>query len=133
MEFQARAPREGINVSESHPLREAATLIVGLALVLAGLLVVVTWSVDLAIYFISPQTEARAFASLDLDPLVEQIGEDNLLFETDFPHPTCFYIPTPDVQNHRVDVTSARSESTRRKILQDNAAALYNIDLPSSQ
>jgi len=62
--------------------------------------------------------------------LIEQIGEDNLLFETDFPHPTCLY---PDVQDHLVDVTAEWSESTRRKILQDNAAALYNIDLPSSQ
>jgi len=60
--------------------------------------------------------------------LVEQIGEDNLLFETDFPHPTCLY---PDVQDHLVEVTAEWSESTRRKILQDNAAALYKIDLPS--
>jgi predicted TIM-barrel fold metal-dependent hydrolase len=78
-------------------------------------------------------TSTPGFERTGPKDLVEQIGEDNLLFETDFPHPTCFYIPTPDVQNHRVDVTSARSESTRRKILQDNAAALYNIDLPSSQ
>ena len=61
---------------------------------------------------------------------VEQIGEDNLLFETDFPHPTCLY---PDVQDDLVDVSAKWSESTRRKILQDTAAALYNIDLPSSQ
>ena len=60
--------------------------------------------------------------------LVEQIGEDNLLFETDFPHPTCLY---PGVYDHLVDVTADWSETTRRKILQDNAAALYRIDLPS--
>jgi predicted TIM-barrel fold metal-dependent hydrolase len=59
--------------------------------------------------------------------LVERIGEDNLLFETDFPHPTCLY---PAVQDHLVDVTAAWSESRRRKILQDNAAALYRVNLP---
>jgi predicted TIM-barrel fold metal-dependent hydrolase len=59
--------------------------------------------------------------------LVAQIGEDNLLFETDFPHPTCLY---PNVQAHLADVTAEWSDTTRRKILQDNAAALYGIPLP---
>ncbi|HEY8119922.1 MAG TPA: amidohydrolase family protein [Myxococcota bacterium] len=59
--------------------------------------------------------------------LVAQIGEDNLLFETDFPHPTCLY---PNVQAHLADVTAEWSDTTRRKILQDNAAALYGIQLP---
>jgi predicted TIM-barrel fold metal-dependent hydrolase len=60
--------------------------------------------------------------------LVAQIGEDNLLFETDFPHPTCLY---PGVQAHLADVTAGWSDATRRKILQDNAAQLYGIPLPS--
>jgi predicted TIM-barrel fold metal-dependent hydrolase len=59
--------------------------------------------------------------------LVKQIGEDNLLFETDFPHPTCLY---PNVQEHLVEVTANWSDTTRRKILQDNAAALYGVSLP---
>ena len=29
-----------------------------------------------------------------LQALIDQVGEDNCLFETDFPHPTCLY-PTP--------------------------------------
>ena len=59
--------------------------------------------------------------------LVDVIGEDNLLFETDFPHPTCLY---PNVKEHLAEVTADWSDTTRRKILQDNAAALYRIDLP---
>ena len=59
--------------------------------------------------------------------LVDVIGEDNLLFETDFPHPTCLY---PNVKEHLDEVTADWSDTTRRKILQDNAAALYRIDLP---
>lgn len=74
MEFKARAPREGINVSETHPLKEAATLVAGLVLVVVGLAAVAAWSVDLAIRFISPEAEARAFASLGLDPLFEGMG-----------------------------------------------------------
>jgi predicted TIM-barrel fold metal-dependent hydrolase len=61
--------------------------------------------------------------------LVEQIGEDNLLFETDFPHPTCLY---PNVVDHLVDVTADWSAGRRRKILQDNAAALYKVALPTA-
>jgi predicted TIM-barrel fold metal-dependent hydrolase len=60
--------------------------------------------------------------------LIEAIGEDNLLFETDFPHPTCLY---PNVKEYLAEVTSDWASTTRRKILQDNAAALYNVDLPS--
>jgi predicted TIM-barrel fold metal-dependent hydrolase len=60
--------------------------------------------------------------------LIEAIGEDNLLFETDFPHPTCLY---PGVQEYLDEITADWSPTTRRKILQDNAAALYKIDLPS--
>jgi predicted TIM-barrel fold metal-dependent hydrolase len=60
--------------------------------------------------------------------LIEAIGEDNLLFETDFPHPTCLY---PNVQEYIAEVTSDWNPTTRRKILQDNAAALYKVDLPS--
>ena len=60
--------------------------------------------------------------------LVDRIGEDNLLFETDFPHPTCLY---PDVKQYLEDVTASWSDTTKRKILRDNAAQLYKIDLPN--
>ena len=58
--------------------------------------------------------------------LVDAIGADNLLFETDFPHPTCLY---PDVREHLAAVTADWSEETRRKVLQDNAAKLYKVEL----
>jgi len=60
--------------------------------------------------------------------LIDRIGEDNVLFETDFPHPTCLY---PNVQEYIDEVTAGWSETRKRKILQDNAAALYKIELPS--
>ncbi len=58
--------------------------------------------------------------------LIDVVGEDNVLFETDFPHPTCLY---PNVREQILEVTADWSDTRRRKILQDNAAALYKIDL----
>jgi predicted TIM-barrel fold metal-dependent hydrolase len=60
--------------------------------------------------------------------LIDQVGEDNVLFETDFPHPTCLY---PDVQQYIAEISAGWSQARKRKILQDNAAALYKIPLPS--
>ena len=34
------------------------------------------------------------FEQRNIAALVEAVGEDNILFETDFPHPTCLY-PDP--------------------------------------
>jgi len=59
--------------------------------------------------------------------LIDQVGEDNVLFETDFPHPTCLY---PDVKEYIDEITADWSDTRKRKILQDNAAQLYKIDLP---
>ncbi|MEE3332531.1 MAG: amidohydrolase family protein [Myxococcota bacterium] len=68
------------------------------------------------------------FEKVAPNKLVDAIGEDNLLFETDFPHPTCLY---PDVAEYLAEITADWSETRRRKILQDNAAALYKIELPA--
>jgi predicted TIM-barrel fold metal-dependent hydrolase len=58
--------------------------------------------------------------------MLESIGIDNVLFETDFPHPTCLYPGGPD----RVrDSLAQLDEHTRRLVLQDNAASLYRIPL----
>lgn len=59
--------------------------------------------------------------------LIDQVGEDNVLFETDFPHPTCLY---PKVQEYIAEVSAGWSEPRKRKILQDNASKLYGITLP---
>ena len=60
--------------------------------------------------------------------LIEDIGEDNILFETDFPHPTCLY---GNVQETIEDGLAGQSETTRRKILWENSAKLYNIETPA--
>jgi predicted TIM-barrel fold metal-dependent hydrolase len=64
------------------------------------------------------------FERTDLTPLVAQVGEDNILFETDFPHPTCLY---PDPLATAAANMRDLSPAAQRKILGDNARALYGI------
>jgi predicted Zn-dependent protease len=63
--FVARTPREGINVSDEHPLVEAATLTFGLAGVLIAIAAFIVFFVDIVVSFVSPQTEADLFADWD--------------------------------------------------------------------
>jgi predicted TIM-barrel fold metal-dependent hydrolase len=56
--------------------------------------------------------------------LLETIGVDNVLFETDFPHPTSLY---PGVQAHLVDTLGGYSPEIQKKVLQSNATKLYNL------
>ncbi len=56
--------------------------------------------------------------------LLETIGVDNVLFETDFPHPTSLY---PGVQEHLVETLGGYDYEIRKKVLQTNATRLYNL------
>jgi predicted TIM-barrel fold metal-dependent hydrolase len=64
------------------------------------------------------------FEKDDVAHAVDRLGADNLLFETDFPHPTCLY---PDSMAAAAPGLAALGPDDRRKVLHDNAAALYNI------
>ncbi len=64
------------------------------------------------------------FERTDLPALVRAVGEDNIMFETDFPHPTCLY---PDPLRSANDNMRELSETARNKILGGNAAALYHL------
>ena len=59
-----------------------------------------------------------------LQALVDAVGDDNILFETDFPHPTCLY---PKPLDTIAEKMSTLTESSRRKILGDNAVKLYRL------
>lgn len=64
------------------------------------------------------------FERKNIDSLVAAIGADNLLFETDFPHPTCLHpdpVGTADVNLRGIP------EADRRKIMGENAAKLYRV------
>ena len=59
-----------------------------------------------------------------LPELIDAVGEDSILFETDFPHPTCLY-PKP------LETVAAKmatlSPETRAKIYGENARKLYRL------
>jgi len=59
--------------------------------------------------------------------LLGDIPVERILFETDFPHPTCLY---GNVREQVDTSLAAASADTRRKILWSNAAELYGIDEP---
>ena len=60
----------------------------------------------------------------NLATLIDSVGEDNIMFETDFPHPTCLY-PDP-LRTAEVNMREL-STAVQRKILGENAAALYHL------
>lgn len=64
MDFKPRVPREDVNVSPTHPLREAITLVVGVGVVIVAAVTLLQWSVDLLVTWIPPETEARVFGRL---------------------------------------------------------------------
>ena len=63
-----------------------------------------------------------------LESYAREFGVDNLLFETDFPHPQCLY---PDIHD-KIGATLANfDDATKRKILFENASRLYKIPIPA--
>jgi predicted TIM-barrel fold metal-dependent hydrolase len=48
------------------------------------------------------------------------------MFETDIPHPTCLY---PDTIERVRATIGALDEDVQKKILRDNAAGLYKIEV----
>lgn len=61
--------------------------------------------------------------------LLDEIGTKNILVETDIPHPSCLF---PGPVEHFTRVLSGQDPTVVRDILQDNAATLYKLDLPSA-
>ena len=60
---------------------------------------------------------------------IDALGVDHILFETDFPHPTCLY---PDSLARAAEPLAGLEPEARRKILSTNAANLYRIPLPAA-
>jgi predicted TIM-barrel fold metal-dependent hydrolase len=70
------------------------------------------------------------FETVTSDAILDRVGEDNIMFETDFPHPTSIY---GDEVHATIDSKlDSLSEPVREKVLWHNAAKLYAIDGPAS-
>jgi len=61
---------------------------------------------------------------------IRRIGADNVMFETDFPHPTCLY---PDVRKHVAKTIGSLPEDAQRKILYGTAASVYGLPVPADE
>ncbi len=59
---------------------------------------------------------------------IESVGADHLMFETDFPHPTCIY---PDGLEYADAALEGVDDDTIAGIMGLNAARLYDIPLPA--
>jgi predicted TIM-barrel fold metal-dependent hydrolase len=57
---------------------------------------------------------------------IDALGADRILFETDYPHPTCLY---PDPLTYVASLEPLIGEENLRKVVQDNAAKLYRIEI----
>jgi len=64
------------------------------------------------------------FEKLGPQTQLDVVGVDNVLFETDFPHPTSIY---PDVQSRLAERMGGHPYEVRKKVLQDNAVKLWNL------
>ncbi len=75
-------------------------------------------------YFQSNLYATFWFEKNNLSWLVDTLGEDKILFETDFPHPTCLY---PNPLQSVAPKIAVLSEVAQRKILGENAKKLYRL------
>jgi len=70
----------------------------------------------------------QCYATYQTDPvgikLVEEIGEDNIMWASDFPHPDGIW---PDSQEYILKELGHLPEATRHKIVCENAAKLYRF------
>ena len=58
-----------------------------------------------------------------------EIGVDNIIYETDYPHPTSTWPNSKRLRDHALRDVPA---DERRKMLMDNAIGLYNLDVDKS-
>jgi predicted TIM-barrel fold metal-dependent hydrolase len=59
-----------------------------------------------------------------LEPIIPLIGEDNIIWGADYPHPDCIWPESQKVLDRNL---KAVSPSVRQKITRDNAMRLYQL------
>lgn len=64
------------------------------------------------------------FEKSTIKPTIDFLGNQSVMFETDFPHPTCLY---PRDDDSLYAALEGLSNDDIRAIFQNNAASLYNI------
>jgi uncharacterized protein len=64
------------------------------------------------------------FERADIAYVVQRLGEDRIMFETDFPHPTCLY---PEPLKNAAENLQDLTPTARAKVLSLNAQQLYRL------
>lgn len=112
MRYVPKQPREGINVSKTHPLAEASTLVVGLGILFALLTIALIFLIEIALYFIPPEAEKQLFGNwlpedlVTVNPYDERLVATQELVETLSRHwPDSPYKFTVEI--HETDVPNA--------------------------
>jgi Zn-dependent protease with chaperone function len=82
MRFVAKQAKEGINVSDTHPLVEAGALVAGLGAIFVIIALLLVFLIEVALYFVSAEDEAKLFADWLPDDLVSVSHTDDRLLET---------------------------------------------------
>jgi predicted TIM-barrel fold metal-dependent hydrolase len=75
-------------------------------------------------YFASNFLACFWFERKNLSNTIKQLGVENVMFETDFPHPICLY-PIDDVDGAMTDLTEAEKDL----VMYGNAARVYKLDV----
>ena len=79
MRHVPRQPREGINVSDTHPLVEAGTLVVGLTAIFVAIVVLLVFLIEVALYFVPSEKEAALFQDwLPIDLMTVSPADERL-------------------------------------------------------
>jgi uncharacterized protein len=71
------------------------------------------------------------FERSGLAAAVEALGAENIMFETDYPHPTCTY--PNGLELAAESLAGITDLQVRRNLMGDNAARLYHINTPTTK
>jgi predicted TIM-barrel fold metal-dependent hydrolase len=82
------------------------------------------WELLPSEYFARQVYACYWFETVAPTKLLGEIPVDNILFETDFPHPTCLYPKPLDTVAEKM---STLTPEVQRKVLGENAAKLYRL------
>jgi Zn-dependent protease with chaperone function len=82
LKYVAKKPQDGINVSDTHPLVEATTLLVGLTAIFVAIVIVLIFLVEIALYFVPVEKEVALFEDWLPDDLVTVSPNDERLDRT---------------------------------------------------
>jgi len=81
MRYVPKRAREDVNVSDVHPLAEAGTLIVGLTAIFLLIALALVFLIEIALYFVPAEREAKLFEDWLPEDLVTIAPSDDRLYE----------------------------------------------------